>query len=133
MRGVFPCHWWGVRRSVFPERPFWLKASLRQNKQRGRQGEWEAGCFEGAVLSGGGSFPAQLWAHRPPTAPMPGLSSGAVWPRADHCPSLTHATQRGELIPATSDIPVAHLVTPGDVKLGCLKGMPKAKVSKPFA
>lgn len=63
---------------------------------------------------------------------MPCLSSGAIWPQADHFPALTHATQRGELIPVSSDIPVAHLVTPGDVKLGCLKGLPRAKVSKPF-
>lgn len=55
-----------------------------------------------------------------PSPPMPGPSSEAVGPPADHSPSLTQATQRGELIPVSSDIPVAHLVTAGDVKLGCL-------------
>lgn len=64
---------------------------------------------------------------------MPCLSFGTVWPPADRSLSFTHATQRGELIPASSDIPVAHLVTSREVKLGCLKGMPRAKVSKPFA
>lgn len=116
------------QRGLSGRRPSSGRTSGGEDKESGKRV-----ALKDRVISGGGSSPAQLREQRLPTAPMPGLSSGVAWPRADHRPSLAHATQRGELIPATSDIPVAHLVTPGDVKLGCLKGMPKAKVSKPFA
>lgn len=111
---------------------FSLKAFFWQNKQMLKQGKLEVDCFKGDNAFGNMvlysvAFGTPFWL----SPLMPCLSSGAVWPQADHSPSLTRATQKGELIPMSPDTSVAHLVTAGDLKLGCVKGMPRAKVSKP--
>lgn len=91
---------------------------LAEKKQTLKPRKLEVDCFKGE--SAFGSMVLHSVASGTRFRPLPGPSSGAVGPPADHSPSLTQASQRGELIPASSDIPVAHLVPPGDATLGCL-------------
>lgn len=111
---------------------FSLKVFFWQNKQMLKQGKLEVDCFKGD--SAVGNMVLYNVAFGTPFLAVPSDAMSliwAVWPRADHSPSLTRATQKGELIPVSPDTSVAHLVTTGDLKLGCVKGMPRAKVSKP--